>query len=152
MQVSGPPRLYGPVSHSVQVGDSAVMEMVLCADPAPLTNTWQWEGGVVLPAGASLDSRSVHRVYRVSSDHLVQIQGRAGVQSRPGQVLHSQAHCGGRRGGGLEAVHSQVCVTRKVILTLTWELIEHKTITISVICVTSTVNCLGLRTIAGWTW
>ena len=57
--MSGPPRLYGPVSHSVHVGDSAVLEMRLCSDPAPLTNTWQWEGGVVLPAGASLDTRSV---------------------------------------------------------------------------------------------
>ena len=65
LQVSGPPRLYGPVSHSVHVGDSAVLEMRLCSDPAPLANTWQWEGGVVLPAGASLDSRSVQGQGRI---------------------------------------------------------------------------------------
>ena len=58
LQVSGPPRLYGPLSHSVHVGHSAVLELSLCSDPAPLTNTWQWES-VVLPAGASLDTRSV---------------------------------------------------------------------------------------------
>ena len=66
LQVSGPPRLYGPLSHSVHVGHPAVLELSLCSDPAPLTNTWQWES-VVLPAGASLDTRSVvtraHRVY-----------------------------------------------------------------------------------------
>ena len=81
-QVSGPPRLYGPVSHSVHVGDSAVLEMRLCSDPPPLTNTWQWEGGVVLPAGASLDTRSVVNMCPVCH-HQPLIRFRAELESSP---------------------------------------------------------------------
>lgn len=60
VQVSGQPQLLA--SHSghmvtATVGDNVDLDIVLCSDPPPKANTWQWGGGVVLPAGGEVDTR-----------------------------------------------------------------------------------------------
>ena len=57
IEVEGEPQLLDVTNMEAAVGEDVVMKIVLCSDPPPLVNTWQWGGGVVLPAGGEVDTR-----------------------------------------------------------------------------------------------
>ena len=56
VKVEGQPELLDAEPKIVSgVGDDVVMSVLLCSDPPPDINTWQWGGGMVLSAGAQVD-------------------------------------------------------------------------------------------------
>ena len=57
IEVEGEPQLLDVNNIEAVVGDDVTMKIVLCSDPPPLVNTWQWGGGVVLPVGGEVDTR-----------------------------------------------------------------------------------------------